>query len=124
MFWVIAGELEKYATMKALTVQVYERAVGSKSVDPFTLRNFQYSPTSRLVKLYVRDGRKDDARRVLLELNRPHDFPNYDQDYINQMKMQGLAAAVVAVSWAGVVRSARTSARTSQATPTPARPRV
>ncbi len=30
---------------------------------------------------------------MLLELVKPHEFPNYDEDYINQMRMSGLAAA-------------------------------
>src|SRR5262249_7684747 len=93
VFWIIAGELENYATMKGLAIRMYERCVESPSSDPFTLRNYQYSPMKRLVNLYVRDGRRDDARRVLLEIAKPREFPNYDQDYSNQMRLQGLAAA-------------------------------
>jgi tetratricopeptide (TPR) repeat protein len=93
VYWIIGNELENYTATKGLAMRVYERCVQNPDDDPFTLRNYEYSPMKRLVQFYVRDGRREDARRVLLDLAKPHDFPNYDQDYINQMRMQGLAAA-------------------------------
>ncbi len=93
VYWIIASELENYTATKGLAMRVYERGVQNPGDDPFTLRNYEFSPMKRLVQFYIRDGRREDARRVLLGLARPHDFPNYDQDYINQMRMQGLAAA-------------------------------
>ena len=93
VYWVLASELENNASTKALAVRVYERCVTGKSVDPFSMQNYEYSPMKRLVNLYLRDGRRDDARRMLLEFARPHDFSNgYPEEYISQMRMQGLAS--------------------------------
>ncbi len=93
VYWIIGSELENYASTKALALRVYERVLDGTSADPFSLLNFEYSPVKRLVNLYVREGRRDDARRVLLQFTKPREFPNYDEDYVNQMRMSGLAAA-------------------------------
>src|SRR5262249_46588081 len=93
VFWIIGNELENYATMKDLAVRVYEHSSEGPALDPFTLMNFEYSPMKRLVNIYMRDGRRDDARRVLLGLARHQDFPNYNEEYVSQMRLSGLAAA-------------------------------
>ena len=57
---------------------------------------FDYGPASRLVSLYERDHRLEDARRVLLNFDKtqPSDSSiGYPVDYLKQMRFQSLGNA-------------------------------
>jgi tetratricopeptide (TPR) repeat protein len=93
-FWVMASELENYAPTHDLAMTLYEHCLTDHADDPYTVFNYTYSPIKRLVKLYQEQGRLDDVRRVLVEYARPKEFPsNYDENYLTQMRMQGLSMA-------------------------------
>ena len=92
--WVIGSELENYGATSDLATTVYEGTLAKRTDDPYTSLNFNYSPVRRLISIYERDGRKEDARRVLVESARPREFDGgYPDGYIEQMRLQGLTSA-------------------------------
>ena len=93
MFWVIGNELENHATTRDLAMRLYEHCAEGPSARPVHPAEFRVQPDQAAGQPLLRDGRRDDARRVLLEIARPRDFPDYDEDYLAQMRMSGLAAA-------------------------------
>ncbi|WP_165071895.1 DUF1583 domain-containing protein [Paludisphaera rhizosphaerae] len=84
---VLGCELEKYGPTRDLAVRFYESALTDRSSNSSIMNEYEYSPIRRLVALYVKDGRKDDARRALLELAKPQDLSNYGDDYAQQMRV-------------------------------------
>ncbi len=94
VYWCIGEELENHARARDLAVTVYECALNRPSEDAYARLNFDTSPAKRLVTLYERENRLDDARRVLVDFARFDDFSNsYDEEYTRQMRMRGLGAA-------------------------------
>ena len=95
VFWVIGAELEDHGPTRALAVTAYEASINRDGNDPYSRLNFDNGPAKRLVNLYERERRFDDARRVLIEFTRtdPSSFANYPAGYIEQMKMGALGTA-------------------------------
>ena len=104
--WVIGNELENYAATRDLAISVYEGCLSGRADDPYSIYRYANSPIRRLVHLYEHDGRKEDMRRVLLEFAKPRDFSNYDQEYIEQLRMQGLTLAAQQLVKAGFAAEA------------------
>ena len=87
--WVIGAELDRYAETRDLARTFFEREIkGSGESGNLSL---DFSPLNRLVSMYVNDGRKDEARRVLLESARHRPSRNYDADYETQFRVQNLS---------------------------------
>src|SRR5262249_23002572 len=90
--WIIGNELENHTSTKALAQRVYERATEGRLLSSTGVSNFRFSPMKRLIDLYVKDGRKDDARRLLLAATKVQENPGYPDEYLQQMRMQSLSA--------------------------------
>ncbi len=66
--WEIAQELMPHDACIDLAIQYFEAAI--KDPDAMTQNGFQYTPGKPLVTLYKQRGRKNDARRVMLEASK------------------------------------------------------
>jgi tetratricopeptide (TPR) repeat protein len=94
VYWCIGEELENHARLRDLAVTAYESALNRPSDDPYSRLNFDSGPAKRLVTLYERESRLEDARRVLVDFAKFDDFSySYDVDYQQQMRMRGLGSA-------------------------------
>ena len=94
VFWVIGLELENHALTRDLAVEAYEKSLKIDDDDMNNRRNFG-GPAKRLVTLFSRDNRLEDARRVILEFASSDKSLNqgYNEEYVQQMKMQWLGLA-------------------------------
>ena len=82
VYWCIGEELENHARARDLAVTAYESALNRPSEDPYSRLNFDSGPAKRLVTLYERENRLEDAHRVLVDFARFDDFSySYDVDY-------------------------------------------
>jgi lipopolysaccharide biosynthesis regulator YciM len=95
IFWIIGAELENHGPTRALAVTAFEASLSRESDDPYGRLNFDNGPAKRLISLYERDRRFDDARRVLLEFGKgdTSTFTGYPVGYVEQMKMVALGTA-------------------------------
>lgn len=85
---VLGSELEKYGPTRDLAIRVYESGLADPEPGMGGIVDqYEYSPLKRLVTLYARDGRKDDARRLLISAAKPRDMSGYDDDYQQQMRV-------------------------------------
>ena len=90
--WLIGQELDQYEDTRELAVEILEQAVAAP--DSHNMNEFRYSPGSRLVELYAKVGRKEDARKILLEQSRIGFTDNHNPGYgsykrINNAKFIG-----------------------------------
>ena len=97
LFWVIGAELEDHGPTRELAVTAYEASLNRGSDDdPYNRLQYDNGPAKRLVTIYARDNRLEDARRVLVDFARVNDLAssnNYPTGYIEQMKMSALGSA-------------------------------
>ncbi len=94
----MGAELEDHAATRELAVKVYETSV-KRSADDINARfDFDYGPAKRLVSMYARENRLEDARRILVDASKPDDGVRqsniiYPDGYLEQQRMQGLSSA-------------------------------
>ena len=90
-------QLENHAATRDLAYAIYEAAVNRTDDDGYNRLQFNTGPASRLIKLYERDHRIDDLRRLLVNSSRFEQSSNsnviYPDGYLSQLKMQALATA-------------------------------
>ncbi|MFO0998996.1 MAG: DUF1583 domain-containing protein [Planctomycetaceae bacterium] len=60
--WMIAQELEKFEETRELALSLYEKAMASNSRQ----EEFEYSPGPKLITSYIANGRRDEAKSLLL----------------------------------------------------------
>ncbi len=61
--WLIAQELDKFQETRELALSLYEKAMSNDSRD----NEFEYSPGPKLIKSYIANGRRDDAKALLVK---------------------------------------------------------
>ena len=95
VFWVIGAELEDHGPTRDLALTAYETSLHRNTDDPYSRLNYDNGPAKRLVNLYEREKRVDDARRVLVDFARgdASSYSGYPDGYIEQMKMNALGSA-------------------------------
>ena len=97
VYWIAGEQLENHAATRDLAYAIYEAAVNRTDDDGFNRLQFNTGPASRLIKLYERDHRIDDLRRLLVNSSRFEQSSNsnviYPDGYLSQLKMQALATA-------------------------------
>ena len=95
VFWVIGAELEGHTPTRDLAVTAYETSVSREADDSNRGLRFGYGPANRLVTLYARENRREDARRVLIRSAKTDgaDSMGYPAGYLEQMRMQSLGQA-------------------------------
>lgn len=99
--WIIGSELENHGAIRDLASTVYESCLNDRQEDPYAFLQYDNSPIKRLVTLYIREGRKEDARRVLHEYLKPRDFPGYAEEYVEQMRVAGKTSVAKRSSTSG-----------------------
>lgn len=77
--YIVGQELENYAALQDLAMKVYEG--GLKEVDAEGGMDFSYNPIKRLIVLYQRTGRIEEAREIVLKFTKDRGNPGYDADY-------------------------------------------
>ncbi len=80
--WLIGQELEEFSPLQPTVLALYEAAVKDEELNPYNQNGFEYSPARRLVEVYKKMGRNDDARQLILKYSSPkEDTPGYPQGY-------------------------------------------
>ena len=90
--WAIGLELENNPATRDLALTVYEQALN----DPFAWAQFRYTtaqiPVRSFVDLSIRQGRENEARRVLVKFVRSCKFPdNYPVEFARKYRLKELA---------------------------------
>ncbi|MFV2069868.1 MAG: hypothetical protein ACC645_23125, partial [Pirellulales bacterium] len=83
--WIIGQELDQFKETRGLALRLFEHAV--KQPDQ-RMNQFQYSPITRLMKIYAETGREEDARQLLLKQLRSGSGNQYDQQYANYQRVE------------------------------------
>src|SRR5262249_16940737 len=77
--WVVGQELENYAAMVPLALTIYEGSLKEAETDQSGME-FSYSPIKRLIGLYQKAGRSDEARAMCLKFARMENDEYYYWD--------------------------------------------
>ena len=90
VYWVVGAELENHGQTRDLAVTAYEASLGQHGNNPYNQLDFDNGPAKRLVNLYERERRFDDARRVLIEFAKGDTsaYAGYPAGYVEQIKMR------------------------------------
>ncbi|HUE70745.1 MAG TPA: DUF1583 domain-containing protein [Pirellulaceae bacterium] len=86
--WMIGQEIEARQELRELVVQLYEMAM--QGTNDSGMREFQYGPGPRLVKMYGAAGKKDEARDLLLRVAKNRVGDQYDAMYAAEQQMRNL----------------------------------
>ena len=93
VYWIVGSELENYATTRDLAVTAYEIGAKLAAESQNSRIDFDYGPAKRLVSMYVRDNRVEDARKILISVPKNENSMGYPDGYFEQMRMQSLGSA-------------------------------
>ena len=93
VYWIVGSELENYAATRDLAVTAYEISAKLAAESQNSRIDFDYGPARRLVSMYVRDNRLEDARRILINVPKSDNNMSYPDGYLEQMRMQSLGSA-------------------------------
>ncbi len=93
VYWIVGSELENYAATRDLAVTAYEISAKLAAESQNSRIDFDYGPAKRLVSMYVRDNRLEDARRILINVPKSDNNMSYPDGYLEQMRMQSLGSA-------------------------------
>ena len=94
VFWVLGSELENHAATRDLGVTAYEASVKRMAEDSNSSQfDFEYGPARRLVSIYARDNRREDARKILVRIPKFDESMGYPTGYLEQRRMQSLGSA-------------------------------
>ena len=89
--WIIGQELDQFDDTRSVALRLYENALSSNQQNQNQL---QYSPASRLIKLYAKLDRKADARQLLTKQLHAGPANQYDPRYSAYMHAENAV-------WAG-----------------------
>ena len=84
--WLIAQELDKYEDTRELAVELLEVAVNAPNTNG--MDEFQYSPEYRLVDLYSKVGREEEARKILIKESKRVFVDNYNAGRASYQKIE------------------------------------
>ena len=87
--WLVGQELNKFEETRELAIEILEKAVDAPNSNG--MDEFQYSPGFLLINLYAKVGRKEEARKLLLDQSKTDFEDQYNPGYgsyqrINQAK--------------------------------------
>lgn len=90
VYSTIAAELEDHAATRDLAMQVYECGVYRPCTDTYNRLDLDSNCARRLVTIYMREDRPEDARRILVDMVRNvDDAQGYNTEYLQQMYLMG-----------------------------------
>ena len=84
--WIIGQELDKAEQSRPMALALFERAISGN--EDRGMNPLQYTPISRLIKLYSDLGRKEEGRDLLLKALRTKSGQNYDAQYAAYQKLE------------------------------------
>ncbi|TWT72849.1 DUF1583 domain-containing protein [Allorhodopirellula solitaria] len=90
--WIIGQVLDRSADTEELAMRLFEKAVKNPSRNHSS--QLQYSPVAKLIQAYEDDGRKEDARDLLLDQLNGIGSEQYDQSYASYQRLESM-------QWAG-----------------------
>ena len=90
--WLMGEELEDYGPTRDVALALYEGTTKPGVDDGNNLNGYQYSPAKRLLDLYKKEGRKDDARALVAKLAKKKSNPRYGGQYAALQDLQNLTA--------------------------------
>ncbi len=82
--WIIGQELDQFEDTRPVALKLFESAADRSS----SRSQIQYSPVARLIELYGKLGRKQDARNLLNKQVRKPSSNNYDPQYASYLQVQ------------------------------------
>lgn len=83
--WIVGQEIESLPELRDVVIAIYKSAVDNpQSVN----QQFQYSPGPRLVKAYLANNQRDEARKLLVSAARNKTYENYDPAYASYMRVE------------------------------------
>jgi tetratricopeptide (TPR) repeat protein len=83
--WIIGQELDQFEDTRTVALKLFETAINSNQRGNMQL---QYSPLSRLVKLYGTLNRKEDARQLLIKQLHSSRGAEYDVMYSTYQRVE------------------------------------
>ncbi len=86
--WIVGQVLEPVEPLRGETIRLYELAMNGENNSG--MREFQYSPGPRLIKMYTSDKRRDEARTLLARSVKGQNYDGYDPAYALSQKISGL----------------------------------
>ena len=112
IFWVMGAELENHEPTRDLAINLYRTGLERPSNEPYARFSLDNGPGGRLVALYRRDNRMEDARKVLLDTFSRADNSSmnviYPDGYLEQIRMQGMGSAAAKLTEMGFTADAIT----------------
>jgi len=85
---VIGQEIEQYGPLADLTLRLYEAAFADANTGNAMGLAFDNNPAKRLVEIYRKAGRLDDARDLVLKYGKPNDqLIGYDSQYASYTRV-------------------------------------
>lgn len=88
--WIVGQELTDFADTRPLALRLFEHALTT----PRSMNQIEYSPAAQLVKLYVGEGRREEARDMLLKQLRGVQTDMFDAQYSMYQRVENTV-------WAG-----------------------
>lgn len=86
--WVAGQELENRGELSDLAIKLYESTID----DANARLEYSYSPLKRLVGIYHKAGRDEEARALVLKLAKNNDDNGYDANYAAYRRVETRAA--------------------------------
>jgi hypothetical protein len=83
--WIVGQELDQFEDTRSVALRLFESAVSASNRSNMQI---QYSPVSRLVKLYANMNRKDEARELLHKQLRSAIAEQYDAQYASYTRVE------------------------------------
>ncbi len=84
--WIIGQELDRFDDTRDLALSLFEKSMSAPTNN--RMSQLQYSPVSKLVDSFVRVGRKEEAKNLLLKQLSAASFNDYDQQYSSYQRIE------------------------------------
>ena len=85
--WMIGQELDRFEETRPLAVMLFEKAMSTNSTNSSSSQ-LQYSPVQKLIKAFTTNGRKTEAREILLKTVKTATFNQYDAQYASYQRTE------------------------------------
>ena len=85
--WLIGQELDRFEETRPLAVMLFEKAMTTTSANSSSSQ-LQYSPVQKLIKAFTDNGRKQEARDILLKAIKTATFNEYDAQYSSYQRTE------------------------------------
>ena len=82
--WIVGQELDKFEDTRQLAEKLFIHATKDQNNG---MNQIEYSPIVRLIDVYDKNGRKDDARDLMLKQLKKTNNRGYDDEYYTAMQL-------------------------------------